>query len=507
MLQDFDNAYQGNAPTVSLKIGNIDVTPQCFDYGTLAIPSDHPVVGQYEFGEWNFVMTSPGDAFNPEASANFFTRNSLEKTGVGVDVEIIAAYTDTTVPLFKGKIENIRFIAATDDQTEGSARIRAVDFSRELDRAVIDFGIEKRFRITSETELEDGHGDYPILPAVLPSSNESETLHLSLSETGDRQETLRNEGNLDSDNFIVDNQGVKTEGGKVTENTSYPQLAMKAPYRSEYATALLKALVNKFGITMLSQEIFPATLDMHFSHYGRPGYDTLGSYGAEYDRTLSWEGIVTDRAIVGNQQFSLKTINSNDTYNRSRLLSYSYSDYTERVAFSFPIGQQAWKMALTSATSGYFMVRDTTDDRKSFDTLTARSTTSVRLVHVDWSGNTPTFTTIASRTSTYRPSGGICFLQLDYGENQGFGYLPDSRTGLLYHNGSVIFTYTSGTGTAGVARYVESSRAFSSLLSFTSDGFENAHGIAISLAGNVLSVSGTFRGSVDSVNWTRDITL
>ena len=208
-----------------------------------------------------------------------------------------------------------------------------------------------------------------------------------------------------------------------TEKLTFPQLETKSPYRSEFATTLIANLLNHFGITQHTLQTWIQNVGNHFSQNGRPGYQSLGSYGAEYDKDLTWEGYISDRQVIGNEVFSLRKILPNDTYNRSRLLKYHYNDHEETVAFSFPTGHEAWRMALRNATSGFFMVRTTSDNRKSYDVETNRATTSVRIVAVDWSGNSPTFSTIANKDSTYRPSSGIQAYILGYGENQGLSLL------------------------------------------------------------------------------------
>ena len=272
----------------------------------------------------------------------------------------------------------------------------------------------------------------------------------------------------------------------------------KSPYRSEFATTLIANLLSHFGISQHTLQTQIKDVGNHFSQNGRPGYETLGAYGAEYDRDLTWGGYISDRQVIGNEKFELLKILPNDTYNRSRLLKYDYNDHEETVAFSFPVGHEAWRMALREATSGFFMVRTTSDNRKSYDVESNRATTSVRIVAVDWSGNTPSFTTIADKNSTYRPSSGIQAYRLGYGENQGFYYLPDSRNGFEVYGGYLIYLYSKGTDKFGVAAYKFSNGQTSSLIEAGSDGFENQFGANFSRRGTKLIFNVTWRDGIDS---------
>lgn len=497
-VQSLQNSFENLPIAVKVLINSIDVTDDVHEFGEISFLSDDEIVGQYNSGEFRFVVRSPGNEFNPESSNNFFTDNSVAQDGIGVSVEVRSDYGSGSTSIWSGKIVSLVFYAADGSQgNEGLAAITAADISENLDEPITDFGTQKRFHLTPKTESQSvsrGNGVYPVLPAILPASDKSPKLHLSLSEQGNLKERLRTEGDLDAENFIVSDQGVETEGSQLSGlGTAFPQLEAKFPFRYEPIRHLISAIATKFSIPQHTVALFLENLGEHFSSNGRIGYASIGNSGAEYDRDLSWEGFPTTRQIIGNNEYSLYTINGTDTYNKSRLLKFSHTDLEETIVYSFSAGVEAYDMALLNDNEGYFIARDTSDNALTYNTGRAISNTSVRILKVNWSTNA--ISTVVNRGSTYPVQGGT-----HYAVARGtLGYsVPENRQGFeIYNNTHLLYRYATATD-FGVAAYNLSTGTVSSLISTKWDGHENDMGCCFNIVGNELRVSFTWRSAVDS---------
>ena len=496
-IQNLRNAFENLPIAVKLLLGGQDVTDAVQDYGEVSFLSDDEIVGRYNPGEFRFTLLSPDEAFNPESASNFFASNSLDPSGIGVSVELQSNYGDNaSTPIWSGKIVSIVFYAADQEGNEALSAFTAADLSENMDEPVVSFGTPKRFRVAPKAETQ-GNGIYPILKAVTPVSDQASILHLSLSEQGDLKERLRTEGDLDAKNFIVSDNGVETEGGQLTGlTTAFPQLESKFPYRYEPIGHLISEIATKFDIPQHEMVLFLADLGAHFSSQGRIGYNSIGNSGAEYDRTLSWEAFPTDRYVIGNNEYTLQTINSDDQYNKSRVLRYSHSSLEESIVYSFPAGKQSWQFAMVDDNSAYFLVRNTTDTALSFDTLVARNNSSCRIEFVNW--NTNSVSTIANSGSTYRPQCATHY-SVARGVN---GYATyENRQGFqIYNNTHLIYRYSRGEDKAGVVARKISDGSHTVICEFTSDGHQNHMGHCFSISGNEIRVSITFRNAVDSLS-------
>lgn len=497
-VQNFRNAFKNLPIVVKVLIGEQDVTDDVQDFGEISFLNDDEIVGQYSAGEFRFVLLSPDERWNPESSDNFFAENSLAEDGIGVSVEVHSAYGRGGTPIWYGKIVSLVFYAADGSQgNEGLATITATDISENLDEPITDFGTPKRFHLIPKVERQGvsrGNGIYPVLPAILPPSDQSSKLHLSLSELGNLKEQLRTEGDLDAKNFIVSDNGVETEGGQLTGlTTAFPQIEAKFPYRYEPVGHLINAITSKFNIPQHTVVLFLAKLGEHFSSNGRIGYNSIGNSGQEYDRNLSFEGFPTTRQVIGNNEYTLYTTNGDDTYNKSRVLKYSHTDLEETIVYSFDAGVEVYDMALLNDNEGYFLVRDATDHPRTYNTGRAISNTSVRILKINWSTNA--VSTVVNRGSTYPVQGG-CHYRSAAGTR--WYAVPENRQGFeSYNNTHLIYRWANATD-FGVAALPIAGGAVTSLISTKYDGHENDMGCCFSIAGNELRVSFTWRSAVDS---------
>ena len=468
--------------------------------------SDSAETGSFKSGETRIVLNDPNGDYNIDADENFFTRNGHAADGSGASFSISAGYDAASNNLFEGIVDNVIY-----DSVNGTATIVALSLAQVLLQEISDFGLPKRFRVAQETEqqlrdaLDQGdhreNGVYPVLKALLPPSQDSETLHISLTEQGDRKEDLRTEGTLNNRNFSVSSEGVETEGSALgltsSQLAAFPQLEMKSPYRWEYFTYTASEILEKFGISNRLLAFYPENIGQHFAPVSRPYYSIIGNTGAEYDVIGSWGGFVTDWVRVSDNIYFLYSIHNTDEIHKSRILKYDLNGHEWEIVHSFAQGVAAWQMALTDDASSIFvMTRDNGDavSPLDYDSLVSRdnSTVKIQKIAITTDGR-DSVSVVANHGSPFRPQ-----IAHYYHVTGAYGMLPDNRGGFAISHGHLIYRYTRGTDKFGVSAMPLSSGATRSLVEATTDGEQNHAGCAFSIRGDILIASFTWRDGVDS---------
>ena len=125
--------------------------------------------------------------------------------------------------------------------------------------------------------ISDG-STYPILTSILPASEESVNVEKGSDMEITKVDELRTEGNLESDNYIITDDRIETEGG-IVEDGSYdhPQIGLKSPYRYRTLENTISNILDHVGIDVSDDkiEIPRQKVGHHFSSNGRVYYDLI----------------------------------------------------------------------------------------------------------------------------------------------------------------------------------------------------------------------------------------
>ena len=196
-------------------------------------------------------------------------------------------------------------------------RFECVDKIRELyNQNVKDFGIPRKFGITPDSSIESQHGIYPIPTSILPASEESVNVQKGSDIEITKVDELRTEGNLESDNYIITDDRIETEGG-IVEDGSYdhPQIELKSPYRYRTLENTITNILGHVGIDVNDDkiEIPRQKVDHHFSSNGRVFYDLISLARDQRKRVITigtsvnatWEGYPTDFIFFGGKFYFL----------------------------------------------------------------------------------------------------------------------------------------------------------------------------------------------------------
>lgn len=508
MRQDILKSYEARGIHFAITIAGVSVPhSEVAEISEINTLSDNTETGSFKSGQATIVINDPDGDYNTDKADNFFTRNGHTADGSGAAFSISAGYDAALHNLFTGVVDNVIY-----DSVEGVVTIVALSLSQVLLQEISDFGLPKRFRVAQETAQQMrgalGQGDhrengvYPILKALLPPSQDSETLHISLTEQGNRKENLRTEGTLNNRNFSVSREGVETEGSALDLTSSqlatFPQIEMKSPYRWEYFALIVSEILEKFGINDRILTFYRTDIGEHFAPVSRPYYDLLGNTGAEFDITGTWGGFVTDWQKVGNDVYFLYCIHNTDQIHKSRILKYDLNTHEESFVHSFGKGEASWQIAVTDDARDIFvMTRDNGSavSDLDYDSLVNRANSTVKIQKISFtSDGRKSVSVVANNGSPFRPqlahyyhvAGGV------------YGMLPDNRGGFAVSHGHLIYRYTRGTDKFGVCALPLTSGATRSLVETTTDGEQNHAGYAFSIRGDIFEAGFTWRDGVDS---------
>ena len=248
MLKQF--SYSGHPLTIRVKIHDQDVTNDLASVDDIARGVDYPNLTEFRVGEASFTLRDVHGDFSPNNPSNFFTRNGGRRTGrnspVKIDAGFIVDGTTHTQTVFQGTI-----IKLVQDATGATVKVVCTDnFGDMRTKGIADFGVPRHFMLTEDLEQVSENGFYPIMDAVLPASDGSVRLATRVGDEIAPVDKLKTEGTLSPRNFIIDAEGVRTEGGAiVNRSVNYPQLKMKSPYRYRHILDVITDILNHAGIT------------------------------------------------------------------------------------------------------------------------------------------------------------------------------------------------------------------------------------------------------------------
>ena len=343
MLKQF--SYSGHPVAITVKIHDQDVTDDLAALDDIGQGIDYPNLTEFRVGEANFLIRDVQGDFSPNNPSNFFTRNGGRRTGRNSPIEIEAGFivngTRHTETVFKGTI-----LRLVQDASGATVKVVCTDnFGDMRNKTITNFGIDRHFRLLEELTQSSENGFYPIMQAVMPASDGSVILATRVGEDITPVQKLKTEDTLSPRNFVVDAEGVRTEGGPITNaQNGYPQLRMKSPYRYRHIKDVISDILTQVsGITKSDIEIPEQDVDAHFSCNGRVNYNLIGNIGS--GNPVTWNGYVTDFLYdaANKKWYFLYNKHRNNPNGFSQVIAYDEATRTETKLHGFSSATEVWK--------------------------------------------------------------------------------------------------------------------------------------------------------------------
>ena len=483
MLKQF--SYQGHPVAVTIEIHGEDVTAGA-TLDDIRKGVDYPNLTEFRIGECSFTLRDIHGDFSPNNPSNFFTQHGGHRTGRHSPVEIEAGFiingTAHTETIFKGTI-----IRLTQDAGAATVKVVCADGVGGLrSDAITDFGISRHFMLTENLEQSGENGVYPILDAILPASHGSVTLKRRTNDDPiPPVQRLETEGTLDPRNYVIDAEGVKTEGGLiVNRDVGYPQLRMKSPFRYRHIQDVITDILNRVsGITDSEIEIPEQDVAPHFSSNGRINYDLLGTIGSS--NPITWGGYVTDFLYDAGTWYFLYNGGRNNPNGFSQVITYDTRTRTYTKLNGFRAATEVWKFVKQG--DDLFVVA-TTGGNYDANEISSEN----HIIRLDISG-TPTETVFVPHTNARQPQ------LAHYYHGVGIFMLPDSRRKIIYReNDGLYYAFVDrANDTFGIAKATAADTT-EVVVSINIDDYENHGGISFDI-----NASGVLYGATTFVSGAR----
>ena len=517
-----ENHYQGYALAVQVLILGQDVKEYLRTISDISHQTDYPSLTEYRVSDCTLELIDPSGFFSPENSSNFFTANGGVQTGFQASVQVEAGFIipGQTLPqlqtMFKGTILSVSTEAKT-----AVVKIVCGDVSRKLrNDKIIDLGLRKKFSLTQTRPQTSSNGTYKILKAVFPISNESENLFKEgFGEPITPVEELSTEGVLNPNHYIIDSEGVVSEGGFIeidAANVHYPQLEIKAPFRNRDINQIIHSILDqRTEITTNSIEIPDITSEDHFSTNGRVGYEIIGTSSS--DLPLTWKGYVTDVIYDDPKFYFLYNPDVNDV---RRPAIIEYDTITKRyTVIHYGLAPRAkveatpttpkipargvtqyWKFAKHS-TSFYILCTDNT----IYDSVESGCGTHIKIFTPPNTINNfvPNNVTLRPQLAHFYGMGTQLYGAAGYYQKTKT-FLPDTRRNMVYVGPpasssiqGLYYTYVDRTAQIfGIAKANPSAQT--PIIQIDMDGHENHAGLSFTINNNKIYGAVTFKTASNS---------
>ena len=475
-------SYSGHPIALTVKIHGQIIPDHITAVDDILRGVDYPNLTEFRIGEASVTLRDIHGDFSPNNDANFFTQHGGLRTGRNSPVEIEAGFivdgTRHTETLFKGII--IRLV-----QDAKAATVKAIcadGVGGLRSDALTDFGITRHFMLVEALNRTGENGFYPILDAVMPASQGSPVLATRTGESIAPVQKLKTEGTLNPRNYVMDAEGVRTEGGFiVNRQVGYPQLQMKSPYRYRHIQDIIADILTHAGITDSEIEIPEQTVDPHFSSNGRVNYNLIGNIGSS--NPVTWNGYVTDQIhdAANGKKYFLYNKHRNNPNGFSQITVYDEATRTETKLHGFSSATEVWKF--TKFLNTFYILATTGGN---YDANESRCETQILQVGIV-SGSEAVF---VPHTVSLRPQ-----LAHYYAGVGSVHHKPDSRRQLIYReNDGLYYAYVNRRNrTFGIAKATNPNIAPTAVITINIDNYENHAGIGFDInAAGVLSGGTTF---------------
>lgn len=473
-------SYQGYPLSLTVKIHDQDVTDNIVSVDDIARSVDYPNLTEFRIGEASLTLRDVHGDFSPNNPSNFFTQNGGRRTGRHSPVEIEAGFivngTHHTETIFKGTL--IRLV-----QDAKAATVKAIcadGVGGLRSDAITDFGIARHFMLTENLSQSGENGFYPIMDAIMPASHGSEELATRTGESLQPVQKLATEGTLDPRNFIIDGEGVRTEGGPIVNRAvGYPQLKMKSPFRYRHIEDVITDILNHAGITDSEIAIPEQDVDAHFSSNGRVNYDLLGTIASS--NPMTWRGYVTDFIFdaAESKWYFLYNRHRNNPNGLSQVIVYDEATRTYTKLHQFAAAVEVWKFT-KSGNSLYILA----SAGGNYDANEASSENQI--IQLDISG-TPTETVFVPHTNARRAQ------LAHYYHGVGSVFMrPDSRMHIIYNGGELYYAFVDrANSNFGIAK-ATAQNTTEAVITINQDNYGNHAGITFDIKNNILKGATTF---------------
>ena len=473
-------SYSGHAVAITVKIHDQDVTNDLASVDDITRGVDYPKITEFRVGECSFTIQDQKGDFSPNNPSNFFTQHGGRRTGRNSPVTIEAGFivdgTRHTETIFQGNI-----IRLVQDATGATVRVVCSDSIGDLrTKAIADFGIPRHFMLTEDPEQSGENGFYPIMQAVMPASHGSVTLATRTGDAIAPVDKLKTEGTLSPRNFIIDAEGVRTEGGLiVNRGVHYPQLKMKSPYRYRHILDVITDILTHAGITDSEIAIPERDVAPHFSSNGRINYDLIGNIGS--GNPVTWNGFVVDFLYDTGTWFFLYNKGRNNPNGFSQVITYDTRTRTYTKLHGFSSATEVWKF--TKSGNNLYILATTGGNYDANE-----SSSENQIIELDITG--PTETVFVAHTTTLKPQ------LAHYYHGVGSIFMrPDSRRRLIYHQNGLYYAFVDrANSTFGIAKATAPNTA-TAVITINMDTYGNHAGIAFSI-----DTDGTLKGGTTFVS-------
>ena len=472
-------SYSGHPLTIRVKIHDIDITDDLASVDDIARGIDYPNLTEFRVGEASFTLRDVHGDFSPNNPSNFFTQHGGQHTGRNSPIEIEAGFivngTRHTETIFQGTI--IRLV-----QDAKGATVKVVcsdNFGDMRKKAIADFGVPRHFMLTEDLEQTGENGVYPIMDAIMPASHGSATLATRVGDAINPVQRLETEGTLSPRNFIIDDKGVRTEGGAiVNRGIGYPQIQMKSPYRYRHILDVITDILNHAGITNADISIPEQDVASHFSSNGRVNYDLIGNIGS--GNPVTWNGYVTDFLYDAdnNKWYFLYNKHRNNPNGFSQIIVYDVATRTYTKLHGFSSATEVWKFTksgdnlyILATTGGNYDANEASSENQILQLDITSTTETVFVAHT---------VSLRPQLAHYYHGVGSVFMK------------PDSRRQLIYHQNALYYAFVdSANSTFGIAK-ATAQNTTTAVITINQDNHGNHAGIAFWIDDNELKGGTTF---------------
>jgi len=469
-------SYQGLPVAIRVKIHDQDVTDAIASVDDIARGVDYPNLTEFRVGEASFTLRDIHGDFSPNNSSNFFTRNGGRRTGRNSPIEIEAGFIVDgqrhTETVFQGTI-----LRLVQDASGATVKVVCTDnFGDIRQNAITNFGIQRHFMLTEDLEAVAENGFYPIMDAILPAADGAVRLATRVGDEIAPVDKLKTEGTLSPRNFIIDDKGVRTEGGLIANRgIGYPQIKMKSPYRYRHILDVITDILNHAGITNSDIAIPERDVVSHFSSNGRVNYDLIGNIGS--GNPVTWNGYVTDFLYDAGKWYFLYNKHRGNPNGFSQIITYDTKTRTYTKLHGFASATEVWKF--TKSGNSLYILASTGGNYDANETSSEN-----QIIQLDITG--PTETVFVAHTTSLKPQ------LAHYYAGVGSVFMkPDSRRQLIYRENDGLYYAYVNNNTFGIAK-TTAQNTTTAVITINQDEFGNRSGIAFDINNGVLYGATTF---------------
>ena len=350
-------------------------------------------------------------------------------------------------------------------------------------KAIADFGVSRHFMLVENLEelaQAAENGVYPIMDAAMPASEGSVAISSRVGDSLNRVQKLETEGSLNPRNFVVNADGIRTEGGFIiNRQVGYPQIRMKSPFRYRHIKDVIADILNHAGIANADISIPERDVDSHFSSNGRVNYDLIGNVGSS--NPITWNGYVTDALhdADNGKWYFLYNKHRNNPNGISQVIVYDEATRTDTKLHNFTSATEVWKFTkfgntlyILATTGGNYDANEASSENQIIELDITNTTETVFVPH----------------TNALRPQ--LAHYYVGVGSVH---MKPDSRRQLVYRqNDGLYYAFVdSANSTLGIAK-ATAQNTTTAVITINIDNYENHAGITFWIDDNELKGGTTF---------------